>query len=77
MRCDDRCQIEVLLKRGDSQRAIARLMERPASTIRLKLVKIAARVVEMKTMIRLFLPSSCPYQPIICLALQRLPRLTI
>ena len=46
-------------------------------TIRLKLIKIAARVVEMKTMIRLFLPSSCPYQPIIRLALERLPRLTI
>ncbi len=46
-------------------------------TIRLKLFKIAARVVEMKTMICLHLPTSCPYQPIIRLALERLPRLTI
>lgn len=36
---DDRCQIEVLLKRGDSQRAIARLMERPASTIRREIAR--------------------------------------
>ena len=46
-------------------------------TIRLKLFKIAARVVEMKSMVRLFLPASCPCQPIIRLALERLPRLTI
>ncbi len=31
---DERCQIEVLLKRGDSQHAIARLLGRSVSTIR-------------------------------------------
>jgi hypothetical protein len=29
-------------------------------TLRLRLIKIAARVVEMKTMIRVHLPTSCP-----------------
>ena len=31
-------------------------------TLRLRLIKIAARVVEMKTMIRVHLPTSCPVQ---------------
>jgi hypothetical protein len=31
-------------------------------TVRLRLIKIAARVVEMKTMIRVHLPTSCPVQ---------------
>jgi len=44
-------------------------------TLRLRLVKIAARVVEMKTQIRLHLPSACPYQAILRTALGRLPRL--
>ena len=34
-------------------------------TLRLRLVKIAARVVEMKTMIRVHLPTSCPSQEIL------------
>jgi Transposase DDE domain group 1 len=44
-------------------------------TLRLCLVKIAARVVEMKTMIRVHLPSSCPAQQILHYALARIPRL--
>ena len=44
-------------------------------TLRLRLVKIAARVVEMKTMIRIHLPTSCPAQNILRLALARIPRL--
>ncbi|MGI9492706.1 MAG: IS1380 family transposase [Geminicoccaceae bacterium] len=44
-------------------------------TLRLRLIKIAARVVEMKTQIRLHLPTACPYQPILRLVLGRLPRL--
>ena len=44
-------------------------------TLRLRLIKIAARVVEMKTMIRVCLPTSCPAQDILRLALQRIPRL--
>src|SRR5665213_705467 len=44
-------------------------------TLRLRLIKIAARVVEMKTMIRIHLPTSCPAQEILRLALGRIPRL--
>ena len=36
-------------------------------TLRLRLIKIAARVVEMKTMIRVHLPTSCPAQDILAL----------
>ena len=45
------------------------------NTLRLRLVKIAARVVEMKTQVRLYLPSACPYQAILRTVLGRLPRL--
>ena len=44
-------------------------------TLRLRLIRIAARVVEMKTMIRIHLPTSCPAQPILSYALGRIPRL--
>ena len=44
-------------------------------TLRLRLIKIAARVVEMKTMIRVHLPTSCPAQDILSFALERIPRL--
>jgi Transposase DDE domain group 1 len=44
-------------------------------TLRLRLVKIAARVVEMKTMIRVHLPTSCPAREILRFALGRIPRL--
>ena len=44
-------------------------------TLRLRLVKIAARIVEMKTQIKVHLPTSAPDQAIIHLALGRLPRL--
>jgi hypothetical protein len=44
-------------------------------TLRLRLVKIAARVVEMKTQVRLHLPSACPYQAILRTVLGRMPRL--
>jgi hypothetical protein len=44
-------------------------------TLRLRLIKIAARVVEMKTMIRVHLPTSCPGQNILRYALGRIPRL--
>ncbi len=43
--------------------------------LRLRLIKIAARVVEMKTMIRVHLPTSCPGQDILHYALGRIPRL--
>jgi hypothetical protein len=44
-------------------------------TLRLRLIKIAARVVEMKTMIRVHLPTSCPGQDILRFVLGRIPRL--
>jgi hypothetical protein len=44
-------------------------------TLRLHLIKIAARVVEMKTMIRVHLPTSCPAQDVIRFACARIPRL--
>jgi len=44
-------------------------------TLRLRLINVAARVVEMKTMIRIHLPTSCPAQDILRLMLGRIPRL--
>ena len=44
-------------------------------TLRLRLIKIAARVVEMKTMIRVHLPTSCPGREILRFALASVPRL--
>ena len=44
-------------------------------TLRLRLIKITARVVEMKTMIRVHFPASCPGQDILCFALGRIRRL--
>lgn len=44
-------------------------------TLRLRLIKIAARVVEMKTQIRLHLPTSCPDQRILRIVLSRIPQL--
>jgi hypothetical protein len=45
-------------------------------TIRLRLIKIAARVVEMKTRITVHLPNSCPAAPVLRLLLERLLRMT-
>jgi Transposase DDE domain group 1 len=44
-------------------------------TLRLRLIKIAARIVEMKTMIKIQLPTSCPAQDTLRFALERIPRL--
>ena len=44
-------------------------------TLRLRLIKIAARVVEMKTHVRLHLPTSFPDQRILRIVLSRIPRL--
>ena len=44
-------------------------------TLRLRLIKMAARVVEMKTMIKLHLPTAAPDKDILHLILGRLPRL--
>jgi hypothetical protein len=45
-------------------------------TLRLRLVKLATRVVALKTRVILHLPSACPDKAILRLALERLPRLT-
>ena len=44
-------------------------------TLRLRLIKIAARVVELKTRITIHLPTGCPAAPLIRLLLERLPRM--
>jgi Transposase DDE domain group 1 len=44
-------------------------------TLRLRLIKIAARVVELKTQIRLHLPTACPSQALFRVVLGRIPRL--
>ena len=44
-------------------------------TLRLRLLKLAARVVELKKQIKIHLPSSAPDQAIFALLLDRLPRL--
>jgi hypothetical protein len=46
-------------------------------TIRLRLIKIAARVEELRTRIRIRLPTACPEQPILRLCVQRLTRLRL
>ena len=44
-------------------------------TLGLRLIKIAARVVERKTMIRLHLPTACPSHALSRAVLARMPRL--
>ncbi len=44
-------------------------------TLRLRLIKIAARVVEMRTQIRVHLPTALPARAILRLVLGRIPRL--
>lgn len=46
-------------------------------TLRLRLLKIAARIVEMKTKIKLHLPTACPVQPALALILTHTTRLVI
>lgn len=44
-------------------------------TLRLRLIKLAARVVELKTRIKVHLPTSAPDQAVLRFALGRMPRL--
>jgi hypothetical protein len=46
-------------------------------TLRLRRVKLAVRVVELKTRVMLHLPCACPGQAVLRLALERLPKLVI
>jgi hypothetical protein len=61
------------LRQAMPKRSSWRVMQ--FDTLRLRLIKIAARVVEMKKQIKIHLPSSVPDQRIFHLALDRLPRL--
>jgi hypothetical protein len=61
--------LRVLMPRRSSWR-VAQL-----DTLRLRLIKVAARIVEMKTKIKVHLPTSAPDQAVVRLALGRLPRL--
>jgi hypothetical protein len=61
------------LRRMMPARSCWRVMQ--FDTLRLRLVKIAARVVELKTQVRIHLPSSAPDQAIFAMLLDRLPRL--
>jgi len=44
-------------------------------TLRLRLVKLAVRVAELKTQVKLHLPSHAPSQSILACVLGRLPRI--
>ena len=44
-------------------------------TLRLRLIKLAVRVVELKTQVKLHLPSHAPCQPILAFVLGRVPRI--
>jgi hypothetical protein len=64
--------------------SLRRAMPRPSpwrvmqfDTLRLRLIKIAARIVELKTQIKIHLPSSAPDQAIFRLALDRVHRFIV
>jgi hypothetical protein len=61
------------MRRVTPKRSIWRVMQ--FDTLRLRLIKLAARVVELKTQIKIHLPSSAPGQAIFAMLLDRLPRL--
>ena len=63
------------LRRVMPKRSTWRVMQ--FDTLRLRLIKIAARVVELKTQLKIHLPSSAPDQAIFATLLARLPRLVI
>jgi hypothetical protein len=61
------------MRRVMPKRSIWRVMQ--FDTLRLRLIKLAARVIELKTQIKIHLPSSAPDQAIFAVLLDRLPRL--
>lgn len=61
------------LRRLMPQRSSWRVMQ--FDTLRLRLIKIAARVVELKKQIKIHLPTSAPDQAVFTMLLDRLPRL--
>jgi hypothetical protein len=63
------------LRRAMPKRSTWRVMQ--FDTLRLRLLKLAVRVVELKKQINIHLPSSTPDQAIFAMLLDRLPRLVI
>ena len=63
------------MRRVMPKRSTWRVMQ--FETLRLRLIKIAARAVELKTQLKIHLPSSAPDQAICAVLLARLPRLVI
>ena len=61
------------MRRVMPKRSTWRVM--PFDTLRLRLIKLAARIVELKTQLKIHLPSSAPDQAIFATLLGRLPRL--
>src|SRR5207248_8696699 len=61
------------MRRVMPKRSTWRVMQ--FDTLRLRLIKIAARVVELRTQFKIHLPSSAPDQAIFATLLTRLPRL--
>jgi hypothetical protein len=61
------------MRRVMPKRSACRVMQ--FDTLRLRLIKIAARVVELKTQLKIHLPSSAPDQAIFAMLLDRLPHL--
>jgi hypothetical protein len=61
------------LRASTPKRSVFRVAQ--FDTLRLRLIKVAARVVEMKTMIKIHLPTACPAQDMLRLVLTRIPRL--
>jgi hypothetical protein len=59
------------MRRVMPKRPIWRVMQ--FDTLRLRLVKLAVRVIELKTQIKIHLPSSAPEQAIFTTLLDRLP----
>jgi hypothetical protein len=63
------------LRRAMPRRSPWRVMQ--FDTLRLRLIKLAARIVELKAQIKIHLPSSAPDQAIFRLALDRIHRLVV
>jgi hypothetical protein len=61
------------MRRVMPRRSLWRVMQ--FDTLRLRLIKLAARIVELKTQRKIHLPSSAPDQAIFAMLLSRLPRL--
>src|SRR5215472_10267582 len=61
------------MRRVMPRRSLWRVMQ--FDTLRLRLIKLAARIVELKTLLKIHLPSSAPDQAIFAMLLDRLPRL--